>query len=197
MSDIFLGTILAFGFNFNPQGWLLCNGQLLSVSQNSALYALIGTYYGGDGINTFAIPDLRGRTLIGQGQGPGLSNYVIGERNGNENITLTINNVPGHVHNLVSGTNAGQATITTGANALSGGTITNETDNGKNTFAAAGDVPSIYSEPGGTSNKIAGLTSTISGTTAIAGGNQPFPILNPYLVVNYSIATSGVFPSRN
>lgn len=192
-----LGTILALAFNFNPRGWLLCNGQLLSISQNSALYSLIGTYYGGDGVNTFAIPDLRGRSLVGQGQSPGLSNFLIGERSGTETITLTINNVPGHAHNLASGTSVGQATITTVATALSGGTITNETDNGKNSFAAAGDVPSIYSEPGGTANKIAGLSSTITGTTGLAGGNQPFPIRNPYLVVNYSIATEGVFPSRN
>lgn len=191
--ETFLGTILAFGFNFAPRGWQLCYGQLLSISQNSALFSLLGTTYGGDGQTTFALPDLRGRSLVGMGEGPGLGNITQGQRSGVENTTLLITNMPMHAHTLV----AGQANVVTLANALSGGTITNETDGGNNSFAAAGDVPNIYSEPGGTANKIGGITSTISGTTGIAGGNQPFNIRNPYLGINYSIAVEGIFPSRN
>ncbi|MNQ42938.1 Phage Tail Collar Domain protein [compost metagenome] len=188
-----LGTILAFGFNFAPRGWLLCYGQLLSIAQNSALFSLLGTTYGGDGVTTFALPDLRGRALVGQGQGPGLSNIYMGQISGTENTSLLITNMPSHSHPLV----AGQANVSTAANALSGGTITNETDGGNNSFAAGGAVPNIYSEPGGTNNPIGGITSTISGITGVAGGNQPFSIRNPYLGINYSIATEGVFPSRN
>ena len=191
--ETFLGTILAFGFNFAPRGWLLCYGQLLSIAQNSALFSLLGTTYGGDGVNTFALPDLRGRSLVGQGQGPGLSTINIGQISGTENTSLLITNMPSHTHALV----AGQANVSTVANALSGGTITNETDSGNNSFAAGSAVPNIYSEPGGTNNLIGGIASTISGITGVAGGNQPFSIRNPYLGINYSIATEGIFPSRN
>jgi microcystin-dependent protein len=191
--ETFLGTILAFGFNFAPRGWLLCYGQLLSIAQNSALFALLGTTYGGDGVTTFALPDLRGRSLVGQGQGPGLSTINIGQISGTENTSLLITNMPSHTHALV----AGQANVSTVANALSGGTITNETDSGNNSFAAGNAVPNIYSEPGGTNNLIGGIASTISGITGVAGGNQPFSIRNPYLGINYSIATEGIFPSRN
>ena len=191
--ETFLGTILAFGFNFAPRGWLLCYGQLLSIAQNSALFSLLGTTYGGDGVNTFALPDLRGRSLVGQGQGPGLSTINIGQISGTENTSLLITNMPSHTHALV----AGQANVSTVANALSGGTITNETDSGNNFFAAGNAVPNIYSEPGGTNNLIGGIASTISGITGVAGGNQPFSIRNPYLGINYSIATEGIFPSRN
>jgi microcystin-dependent protein len=193
--ETFLGTILAFGFNFNPRGWLLCYGQLISISQNSALFSLLGTTYGGDGVTTFALPDLRGRSLIGQGQGPGLSNIIMGQISGTENTSLLITNMPSHSHPLTSG--QGEANVTTVANALSGGTITNETDGGNNSFAAGSAVPNIYSEPGGTNNAIGGITSTISGITGVAGGNQPFSIRNPYLGINYCIAAEGIFPSRN
>jgi microcystin-dependent protein len=191
--ETFLGTILSFGFNFAPRGWLLCYGQLLSIAQNSALFSLLGTTFGGDGVTTFALPDLRGRSMVGQGQGIGLTNINMGQISGTENTTLLITNMPSHSHALVNGT----AIVTTVAASLSGGTITNECDNGTNCFATSGDVPNIYSEPGGTANKIGGITTTISGVTGVTGGNQPFGIRNPYLGINYSIATSGIFPSRN
>jgi microcystin-dependent protein len=190
--ETFLGTILAFGFNFAPRGWQLCNGQLLSIAQNSALFSLLGTTYGGNGQTTFALPDLRGRSLVGMGQGPGLTPIVQGEVSGLENTTLLITNVPMHAHPLV----AGQAIVTTVVNALADGPIGNDPDNGNNSFAASGNTPSIYSESG-TPTKIGGITTTISGTTGIAGGSQPFPIRNPYLGINYSIALEGIFPSRN
>ncbi|WP_317173591.1 hypothetical protein [Flavobacterium sp. ANB] len=129
------------------------------------------------------------------GQGPGLTNVAQGQIAGTESATLLITNVPMHTHPIA----AEQNTIVTFANALSDGTTTNETDNGKNSLAAGGDVPNIYSEPGTgtTKNKVTGFTSTISGNTGIAGGGQPFGIRNPYLGINYSIALEGIFPSRN
>lgn len=191
--DEFLGTIKAFAFNFPPRGWMFCDGTLLSISQNTALFALIGTTYGGNGQTTFAIPDLRGRTVVHPGTGPGLSTISYGEAGGVENMTLTQNNLPMHTHSLV----AGQVNIATVVNALSGGTLTNESDNGNNSFASGGDTPTIYSEPGGTANAVGGVTSTISGTTSITGGSQPFSLRNPYLGIYMSICTEGIFPSRN
>ncbi|MBF4465044.1 phage tail protein [Flavobacterium sp. LC2016-12] len=193
MNETYLGTILAFGFSFTPRGFQPCLGQLMSISQNSALFSLLGTTFGGDGQSTFGLPDLRGRTLIGQGQGIGLSTIVPGEMSGTENTSLLITNMPAHTHALVPG----QATITTVLNAISGTTITNDPDSGNNSFGASGNTPNIYSEPGGTSNGVGGITSAIGGTTGIAGGSQPFSIRNPYLGINYCIAVSGIFPSRN
>ncbi|MEZ0184440.1 MULTISPECIES: phage tail protein [Flavobacterium] len=188
-----LGTILAFGFNFNPRGWMFCWGQLLPITQNSALFALLGTTYGGDGKVTFGLPDLRGRSLVGMGQGPGLTNISWGEVAGVENTTLTINNMPTHAHPLASP----QAVVNTLVNAISDKPISNDPDSGNNSFAAGGNTPNIYSEAGGTANKVGGITSTISGTTGITGGNQSFSLRNPYLGINYCIAIEGVFPSRN
>jgi microcystin-dependent protein len=191
--ETFMGTILAFAFNYAPRGWQTCSGQLLSISQNSALFALLGTTYGGNGQSTFALPDLRGRSLVGMGQGPGLSNITQGEISGTETTTLLVTNMPMHNHILVPA----QVTATTAATALSGGTITNETDGGNNSFATGGAVPSIYSEPGGTANAIGGISTTISGSTSIAGGSQPFSLRNPFMGINYCICIEGIFPSRN
>ena len=191
--ETFMGTILAFAFNYAPKGWQTCSGQLLSIAQNSALFSLLGTTFGGDGQTTFALPDLRGRSLVGAGQGPGLSFISQGEIAGSESTTLLLANMPMHNHIIVPN----QLTVETAANALSGGTITNETDGGNNSLAAGGGVPTIYSEPGGTANKIGGITTTISGSTSIAGGSQPFSLRNPLLGINYCIAIQGLFPSRN
>jgi microcystin-dependent protein len=193
MIEIYLGTILSFGFNFNPRGWQFCYGQLVPISQNSALFSLLGTTFGGNGTTTFGLPDLRGRSLVGQGQGPGLSSIVMGEISGVENTTLLSTNMPMHAHPLV----AGQATISVAINAISDKSISNDPDNGNNSFAAAGNTPNIYSEPGGTVNAVGGVTATIGGSTGIAGGSQPFSIRNPYLGINYCIAMEGIFPSRN
>ncbi|UWY27329.1 tail fiber protein [Flavobacterium sp. TR2] len=194
--EVFLGTILGFGFNFPPRGWAYCNGQLISISQNTALFSLLGTMYGGDGMSTFGLPDLRGRAPIHFGQGPGLSNITQGERAGTENTTLTTLNIPAHIHALAGGT----AAVTVTATTITGGTITNETDGGNNSFASSGSAPNIYSEPGGSgTDKVGGFsaTATLGGNTAPTGGTSPFSIRNPYLAINFCIATSGIFPSRN
>ncbi|UUF13555.1 MULTISPECIES: phage tail protein [Flavobacterium] len=197
MNEPFLGAILAFGFTFNPRGWQTCSGQLISIAQNTALFSLLGTTYGGNGQTTFALPDLRGRTMIGVGNGPGLTPVVYGQVGGTETTTLTINNMPQHNHQLIPGTLAGQVNVATNALAATGGAIANDTDNGANSFAAGGSTPNIYSEPGTGTTKIGGITSAISGSTAIAGGSQAFSIRDPYLGINYCIAMEGIFPSRN
>jgi microcystin-dependent protein len=193
----YLGTVKAFAFNFAPRGWAFCQGQLISISQNTALFSLLGTTYGGNGQSTFALPDLRGRTIVHPGTGPGLSPVELGEVSGTENVTLTLNNLPAHVHPLVAGTGAGQVSVSTVINALNGGTISNECDNGGNSFSTGGATANMYSEPGGTPSAIGGITTTISGSTSPVGNNQAFAIRNPYLGINMCICMEGVFPSRN
>jgi microcystin-dependent protein len=192
----YIATIKAFAFNFTPRGWAFCNGQIMSIAQNTALFSLIGTTYGGNGQTTFALPDLRGRSIVHPGQGPGLSNINYGEVSGTENVTLTINNMPAHGHVIPS---LGLSAVTT-INALSGGTVSNETDGGNNSFSSGGSTANVYSEPGGTATPIKGATTTGTtavGTTGIAGSNIPFSLRNPYLGVYMSICLEGIYPSRN
>lgn len=194
----FLGTIQAFAFGFPPRGWAFCDGQLMSIAQNTALFSLLGTVYGGDGIQTFGLPDLRGRSIVHPGTGPGLSTIVQGEAGGIESTTLLITNMPMHNHVLVQGTNPGQVNLSTVIRTTENGSATNESDNGNNSLGTGGNYPNVYSEPPlGTSNSLGGVASTISGSTSIAGGSQPFDIRNPYLGVYMSICLEGIFPSRN
>ena len=179
MSSPFLGEIRAFGFNFAPKGWTMCNGQQLSIQQNAALFSLLGTQYGGNGVTTFALPDLRGRTAVNQGQGPGLSSYVIGEVTGTETVTLISTQMPQHNH-LWAANNALGDHPSPLNNFLSGAKIpTNNTP-----------VPT-YAAPGGATVPLA--TAMIG----LNGGNQPHQNMQPYLVVTYCIALQGIFPSRN
>src|SRR5512140_216933 len=115
MSTPFIGEIVMFAGNFAPRSWALCNGQLLPIAQNTALFSILGTTYGGDGRTTFALPDLRGRVPVHPGQGPGLSNYVLGEMAGTENTTLLINNMPAHNHTLNAVSDAGDTAAPAGA----------------------------------------------------------------------------------
>lgn len=179
MSSPFLGEIRAFGFNFAPKGWAMCNGQQLAINTNQALFSLLGTQYGGNGLQTFALPDLRGRGAVNQGQGPGLSNYVIGEQTGTETVTLITTQMPQHNH-LWAANNAAGDTAAPIANFLAGAIVpTNNTP-----------VPT-YAAPGGATVPLA------ANMLALAGQNQPHPNMMPYLVVTYCIALQGIFPSRN
>lgn len=195
MIEVYVGEIHLFAFNFAPAGWAYCNGQAMGVSQNQVLFALLGTTYGGNGTTTFNLPDLRGRSAIHFGQGPGLSNITIGETAGVENTSLSPGNIPAHIHPLTGGT----AAVTVTANSITGGTISNETDGGNNSLASGGQTANIYSEPGTGTSKIGGIgaTAVLGGNTAPAGNNLPFSIRNPYLAVNMCISLQGVFPSRN
>ena len=171
-----LGEIRMFAGNFAPRGWALCNGALLAISQNDALFALLGTTYGGDGQSTFALPDLRGRVPMHNGQGPGLSSYTEGETVGVESVTLLVAQMGAHNHNLRMQCNgdAGSATLATPVNAYPGQTE-GGTPYANKTNAAMGS----------------------GGGGGIAGGGQPHENVQPYLAVNFIIAVEGIFPSRN
>ena len=183
-TEPFIGEIKIFGFNFPPRGYLSCSGQLLSIAQNTALFSLLGTTYGGNGVQTFALPNLQGRMPIGQGQGAGLPSYVMGQLSGATNVSILTSNMPSHVHTL----NA--AVVKIQASSANADEISPDGN-----FPAA-TTAAIYSGNGATPNVFTGGT-TVTGTTDIAGGSLPISILNPYLVINYSIATQGIFPSRN
>lgn len=173
----FLGQIQAFGFNFAPRGWAKCEGQLIAISSNSALFSLLGTIYGGDGRTTFALPDLRGRYMMNAGNGPGLSSRPQGSRSGTETTTLNTANLPA----------GGAASLQLGAGP---GTL----GNGSGAFLAANSLgESIF-----TSVAPASPPATLNGVTAGASGSsQSFNNLSPYLVVNVCIALQGIFPSRS
>ena len=167
----FIGEISLFGFNFAPVGWALCNGQLLPISPNTALFSLLGTMYGGNGVNTFALPDLRGRVPLGVGQGPGLSDYSQGQYGGEENHILGVSEMPAHAHGSFVSNGLGTS------------------DSPENAFPAKN--PAGIPAFGGTANVTAS-----PGQIGTNGGNQPHNNLSPYLALNWCIATQGIFPSR-
>ena len=172
--DPFLGQIVMFGGNFAPRGWAFCNGQLLAISQYSALFSILGTTYGGDGRTTFALPDLRGRAPVSAEQGPGLSDYRLGEKRGNENTTLSVANLPSHTHTARAQSGDGDS---------------------------ATPVGNVWSDDLGVSSatySTAGANSNMN-TQAIAntGGNAAFSNTAPRLAVYFIIALQGTFPSRN
>ncbi len=166
----FLGQLLLVPYNFAPRGWAFCSGQLLSIAQNTALFSLLGTTYGGDGITTFALPDLRGRVALSSGQGPGLSNYVLGEAAGSENVTLITTQIPAHSHTVNAG--VGASSVTPEGN-----------------FPGSDSVNSIYDVTATTT-----MNPTMIGAT---GGSQPHENRQPFLTLNYIIALEGIFPSRS
>lgn len=168
----YVGEIRMAGFNFPPKGWALCNGQILSIMQNPALFSILGITYGGDGVNTFGLPDLRSRIPVNFGQGPGLSPYRLGQVGGEENHTLLTGEMPSHNHTL--GVLAGDGDAPVPAN---------------NTFAASVSRDNIYST--------AVYDSSMNvGVIAMAGANQPHANQQPYLVINFMIALQGIYPPR-
>ena len=174
MAEPFIGQIITAGFNFAPQGYATCDGQLLSIAQNTALFSLLGTTYGGNGTTTFALPDLRGRVPMHQGQGSGLTNRTMGEMSGSESHTLISNEMPQHSHAVnVSSAAANNRSPANNYLAM-------ESQNRTSTYTS--------NAPNATLN-----TSSV----AIAGGGQPHNNMQPYLVINFCIALEGIFPSRN
>lgn len=173
MSDQYLGEVRMFAGNFAPYGWALCNGQLLSIAQNTALFSLIGTYYGGDGVTTFALPNLQSRVAIHQGQGVGLSPYVVGQVGGNENITLTSQQMPQHNHTMATFNGPG-------------GTI----------HPANAILASTTSDKPYTTGASDGSTLNAS-AISFAGSSQPHSNIQPYLCITFIIALQGIYPSRN
>lgn len=171
--ETFLGEIRMFAGNFAPTGWAFCQGQLLPIAQNQALFSLLGTTYGGDGRTSFALPDLRGRVPVGFGQGPGLSNREIGEKFGSELVTLNINQMPSHNHTVNAVTTEGNQNLPT--NSLPANTKALDKE---------------YSD----ANANTTMKATMVNPT---GGNQPFGVSQPSLGVNFIIALQGIYPSRN
>lgn len=194
--EVFVGTIQMFGFNFAPSGWALCNGQLLALQQQQVLFSLIGTYYGGNGVSNFALPNLQSRLPVGQGTGPGLSPRTIGQTSGIENVTLLSSNLPPQAistANLTVATTIGLGTAPN--NAVTAPTATNAYIGA----SAPSGPPSagIFSEQPAATVPLKGVSSTIGGTLVTPGSSLPVSVLNPYLAVNFSIALVGLYPSRN
>jgi|SRR6185312_3932592 len=166
MSEQYIGEIRSFGFAFAPKGWSQCNGQLLPINQNQALFALLGTTFGGNGVSTFALPDLRGRVGISQGVG-----FTLGTAAGEANHTLTVTELPQHVHPMVASSAA--ATVGTPVG---------------NFPAPAGGGAALFGSP---------VNTTLGTGSSPTGGNQPHSNQPPFLVINFCIALVGIFPSRN
>lgn len=175
MSAPFLGEIRMFGGNFAPRGWAFCDGQLISIAQNTALFSLLGTTYGGNGQTTFALPDLRGRVPLHPGQGPGLAPRTLGESSGTETVTLLATQMPAHTHGLNAFNGPGTAGSPTGAviaAPVSGATL-------DKAFSASSN------------------TAMSPASIGTAGGSQPHDNMPPYRCVNFIIALEGIYPSRN
>ena len=179
MSEPFLGQITLYPYTFAPYGWMDCAGQILPLSQYSALFSLLGVNYGGNGTSNFALPDLQGRVAVGQGQLTGGSDYVIGEAAGEENVTLASNQSAMHSHSLNATT----------AHGTSGATAGNLLATGQTGTPREPNTSSIYN-PQNPNTTLAPLAITS------AGGTQPHNNLQPFLVLRYCIALTGVFPSR-
>lgn len=174
MSEPFVGEIRMFAGNFAPRGWAFCDGQLLAISQNDALFSLLGTIYGGDGRTTFGLPDMRGRIPLHQGQGPGLSSRRLGAKFGDESVTLTTNQLPSHSHGSVACNTAAT------------------TDSPQGKVLAKPNTEDMYTAP------TAGTNVSLSPATIInSGGSRSHTNLMPTLCVNFIMALVGIYPSRN
>lgn len=171
--DGVLAEIRMFGGNFAPHSWAYCEGQILSIAQNTALFSLVGTTYGGDGMFNFALPDFRGRVPIGVGQGPGMKFYQLGQIGGMENTSLSTNNLPAHAHTVAIGCSSNKA----------------------NSNSPGGNYPAVTEENPGYHNLMNNTMNTA--TTAVVGSSQPFSIMQPYLGINFVICLAGSYPSRS
>ena len=175
MSDQFLGEIRVFGFNFPPTGWAQCNGQELLITQNTSLFSLLGTTYGGNGSSTFRLPDLRGAVAMSHGQAPGLSLYDLGEQGGVDSVTLLSSEIPVHTHAVRGQTNVANL----------------ETPAPTRSLARSGGA-TIY-----TSNTSTNIAPMAFQSLAVAGGSLPHDNISPVLVMNFCIALQGIFPPRS
>jgi microcystin-dependent protein len=173
MLEPFIGSIVLFCGNFAPKGWALCDGQLLSIAQNTALFSILGTTFGGNGQTTFALPDLRGRVPLHPGAGPGLSPYSLGQSMGVEGVTLIANQMPAHAHGFAPPCSDGAPSTPSPV----GATLANQ------------DQTPFYAA--------SGSAAMASANTSIVGGSQPHENRQPLLAINFIIALEGIFPSRN
>jgi len=173
VADPFLAEIRIFPFNFPPKGWAFCNGQLLPISQNTALFSLLGTTYGGDGKSNFALPNMQGNAPMHPGQGPGLSLHDLGETGGSETVTLLESEIPAHSHGVL----AAPALVAGDSNIPAGNAFAKSSQG--NVYVAAANIVGMSDQ-----------------TIAPAGGDQPHNNMQPYLTLNFNIALQGVFPPR-
>lgn len=216
MSDPYIGEIRMFGGSYAPRGWAICQGQLMGIAQNSALFAILGTTYGGNGQTTFGLPDLRGRIPTGVGQSPGSNSVSQGEVGGTPNVTLTTNQLPSHTHAAVfqgGASQVGAPTIDVGTS--SADVLANPT-NGSTSYLTAvtaatnvGDTVDFHGLYTGTApaNGAKGSLGGINGggsvtpvgtvTVNAAGNGLPFSVVQPYLGINFIIAVEGIYPTRN
>ena len=183
----FIGQIQTFAFNYAPKGWSRCDGQIIAIANYQALFSLLGTTFGGDGRSTFGLPDLRGRSIVHTGPGPGIDNIAWGERGGSNLGYLTIANIPSHSHTLTNGT----ANVKVGATA---GEAIDEADSGSNGIQDGG-TNEIFTESPTTANFIGGVE--VSGSTDASGSGQAFNIRTPFLGMGVCIAMDGLFPPRS
>jgi microcystin-dependent protein len=180
MANPFLGEIQILACNFPPQGWAFCNGQILAITQNTALFAILGTTYGGDGVQTFALPNLQGSVPMFYEQGPGLSNHVLGETGGSQTVTLLSSELPAHGHTL----NA--VALANGTAAPAGAALAEP-------YKQVGPVKKALNQYASGSPNVTLAPAAVGN----AGGNQPHNNLQPYLALNFCIALQGIFPSRS
>lgn len=177
-----IGEIRMFAGNFAPRSWALCQGQLMAIAQNTALFSILGTTYGGNGQTTFALPDFRGRVAVGTGQGPGLPTVQLGEVAGAQTTTLTVNNMPAHTHPLTGQVNLQVNNDTAG--------LTDDATGRR--FAATGNIFTAV-----TSDLVSMAPAQSNLAVGVMGGSQPFSIMPPYLGMNHIICLFGIFPSRD
>lgn len=198
-----IGEIRIFAANFQPKNWAFCQGQLIAIRQNTALFSILGATYGGDGQVTFALPDFRGRAAVGAGQGPGLSPYQLGQARGSETVSLLSTEMPAHIHPAIPqpGTGAGGTTATLygvngvgGQSTPAGNYIGEDSDVGLTTYATTGTPVAMHDGSIQLNNVTAPLPTVL---TAPAGAGFPHDNIQPTLVLNYIICMYGVFPSRN
>lgn len=196
MAEPFMGQIIQGGWNFAPRGYAFCNGQLMSIQQNSALFTLLGNTFGGDGQQTFGLPNLQGRTMVAAGTLPGGSVYSLGEAAGVENMNILVSNLPSHVHGASFSSSGSTLNVSDTKATLqvapANGTL------GKSFDSVGTATPLIYC-PAGTSASIplGGVNAAGSVTVAPTGSNVPLSILQPFLAITMVIALQGIFPSRN
>jgi microcystin-dependent protein len=170
-----LGQVMLFAGTFAPVGWMLCQGQLLPISEYEALFTILGTTYGGDGVSTFALPNLSGRVAVSAGTGPGLSNWALGQVGGSESSTMTTQNMPSHLHTLLGSNQSGEATSPQNASLAAFGT----------------SLP-----PAGPYTSGAANTTLSAQSIGATGSGAPFSVIQPSLALNYIIAVEGIYPSR-
>lgn len=184
--DACLAEIRMFAGNFAPVNWALCNGQLLDINSNEALFALLGTTYGGNGITTFGLPDLRGRFPIHEGQGAGLTSRTLGQRSGSEFNTITVAQMPAHSHiadtQVISNASSAAGTLTTPSG---------------NIPAVSGMSDPDWAEQSAANAQLSSTMNSATTTIATSGGGQPVNNMAPFLCINFIICTNGIFPSRS